>query len=466
MSKVYEELKTMLYPKSIALIGASSNPKKFGHEILKNMLSMPNNIKIYPINPKANEILGLKAYKKITDVPDEIDLAIVVVPAPFVESVVDEAIEKKVKSILIITGGFGELGEEGKRTEKRIAEKCRKNNMRLIGPNCVGYINMSLNLNASFIMTPPKGTISLVAQSGSFGASTIYEMLTQDLGVNFFINIGNMADVDFGDLIYFLADDENTSVIGLYIEAIKHGRKFVEALRYASAKKPVVVLKAGMTEAGARSAASHTGSLAGDSKIYETVLKYNGAFQVHDVPDFVTALKAYDMLPLPKNDKCVIYTNAGGTGVILTDLITTKGIKLKEIPPEQKEKLKEFLPPIAALGNPIDMIAAAAGKEYYQATKMFLEDDDAGILLPTCVVVTFLEMDPTDHARGIIKAWNESDKTKPVIATWLRGKVAQEGKRLMQDAGIAVYESPTETSIAVAALVYRHKYLQELKNKN
>ena len=278
------------FPKSIAVIGATANPRKFGNAVTINILKNKNlESELFLVTQKSNEILGLKCYKSILDVPKDVDLAIILVPAKAVDGVIDQCIEKQVKRIIIVTAGFGEINQEGKKAEKRIAEKCTKVGIRVMGPNCVGIQNLDIGLNASFIQAAPPGIISMISQSGSFGCASFYAMERENLGCSKFANIGNNVDISFVEVLEFFREDPNSRIICIYMETIEDGRKFLKSLKSIVPIKPIIVLKGGRTSSGMKAASSHTGSIATNYKMLKTSIKQAGATLCENASDFITA---------------------------------------------------------------------------------------------------------------------------------------------------------------------------------
>lgn len=437
-------------PKTIAVIGASNDPLKLGYEVFKNLKKYKDG-RVYPVNVKDEVVQGVKAYKNVKDIPDEVDLAVIVVPKKFVKQTIIDCGEKGVKGIVLITAGFGETGEEGKREERELVEIAHKYGMRIIGPNCVGIMNTHNSMNATFIMDAKKGDIAFVSQSGALGAGIVYKTVKEGIGFSKFISIGNMADVDFSELMEYLADDEESKAIALYIEGVKDGRKFMEVARKVTKKKPVIVLKAGKSESGARAASSHTGSLAGSYRIYEAAFKQTGILVANTIDEMLSMARAFTQ-PLPRGNKVAIMTNAGGPGVLTADEIDKYGLKLANLREETMQKLREFLPPMAAVRNPVDMIASARGEEYYRTAKLLLEDENVDMLIVICVVPTFAGMTPTEHAEGILRAMKEVNSGKPVLALFMAGYVSEPAKEILEKEGIPVYERPEDVGIAAYAL--------------
>ena len=301
-------LNNFFYPKSIAIVGASNNPKKFGYEIMKNIIEGGYKGKIIPINIREEEVMGLKAAKTIKEVREQIDLAIIAIPAVFVPQVIQECAEKGIKNIIIVSGGFSEVGEEGRKLEEQVVKIAKKNGIRIIGPNCVGIQNTEISLNASFVMRALPGSIGVITQSGALGASQIYLAISEGIGFSKFINLGNACDVSIPEAIKYLANDPQTKVIALYIEGVDEGKSFMEALRYATTKKPVVVVKAGRTEAGMRAVLSHTGSLAGKDVIFDAVFKQTGAIRVETLQQLFNVARLIVEQPPPSGKRVAIIT--------------------------------------------------------------------------------------------------------------------------------------------------------------
>ncbi|AFL95615.1 acetyl-CoA synthetase II (NDP forming) subunit alpha [Thermococcus cleftensis] len=438
-------------PRAIAVIGASNDPLKLGYEVFKNLKKYRDG-RVYPVNVKDEEVQGIKAYKNVKDIPDDVDLAVVVVPKRFVKQTIIDCGEKGVKGIILITAGFGEVGEEGKREEKELVEIAHRYGMRIVGPNCVGIMNTHNDMNATFVMDAKKGDIAFISQSGALGAGIIYKTVKEGIGFSKFVSIGNMADVDFAEFIEYLADTEEDKAIALYIEGLKDGRRFMEIAKRVTKKKPVIVLKAGRSESGARAASSHTGSLAGSWKIYEAAFKQSGVIIAETIDDMLSMARAFTQ-PLPRGKRVAIMTNAGGPGVLTADAIDKLGLKLANLEEKTVEELRSFLPPMAAVKNPVDMIASARGEDYYKTAKALLKDPNVDMLISICVVPTFAGMTPTEHAEGVVRAVREVNNGKPVLGLFMAGYVSERAKEVLEKAGIPSYERPEDVAAAAYALV-------------
>jgi len=450
-------------PKSIAIIGATANPKKFGNAVTINILKneIPN-IKVFLISPKRQEILGLKCYNSILNISDMIDIAIILVPAKIVPSIIDECIEKRVKGIIIITAGFSEIDERGREVEKIIAEKCKKANIRVMGPNCVGIQNVDLNLNASFIQMAPQGNISMISQSGSFGCASFYALEQEGLGISKFANIGNNIDVSFVDILDFFSKDRNSKIISVYMETIKNGNDFLKMAKEIVKIKPLILLKGGRTSIGMEAASSHTGSIASNYQILKSAIKQAGAIICENASDFITALNTFSRLPITQGERIGVLTNSGGSSVLFSDKIEEYKLKLTSFSNELKEKMKKFLIPLVKLVNPLDMIGGAAEEQYYNITKLMLEDNTLDIVVACVVIPPFLEMDSGEHYRGMIKAWNDTNRKKPLIPLIFFGKSFKNLKKLSIKEKAPIFYTPDEAAYAVKILIERKRQLSKL----
>ncbi|MCE7741702.1 MAG: acetyl-CoA synthetase [Candidatus Heimdallarchaeota archaeon] len=455
-------VKEFFYPKTIAVIGATADSKKFGNAVTVNLLENEQlESELFPINPKSTEILGLKSYASILEVEKEVDLAIVLVPSKAVPIVVDQCIEKNVKRIIIVSAGFGEINEEGKKLEQAMTSKALKKDIRIIGPNCVGIMNVDTGMNASFILSPPKGNVSMVTQSGSFGAACLYEMQDQGLGFSKFANLGNMSDINLTDLLGFYLEDANSEVVCIYLENVIDGRKFYEILKKVANKKPTIILKGGRTAYGASAAASHTGSIATDYSSLKAAIKQSGATLCENLNDYVAAIKAFSFLPLPAGNRVGILTNSGGSAVLFSDNAEEFGLKMAEFSTDFIDKITPHVIPLVKKVNPLDLIAGANGESYYQVTKAMLDDPNIDIVVPCAVIPTFLEMTLDEHYLGVIKAWNETGRKKPIIPIFMSGELVDKTKEIAEKELAPVFLSPREAAFAVKVLIERKKKIQK-----
>lgn len=445
-------------PKTIAVIGATANPKKFGNAVTVNILRNKDLAsELYLITQNIKEILGIKCYKSILDVHKDIDLAIILVPAKAVDGVIDECIEKHVKCVIIITAGFGEINQEGKKAEELIAQKCKKAGIRVMGPNCVGIQNLDVRLNASFIQAAPCGNISMISQSGSFSCASFYAMDQENIGCSKFANIGNNIDVSFDEILKFYKEDANTKIICIYMETVEGGRRLLNTLKTIVPIKPVIILKGGRTSSGMKAASSHTGSIATSYKMLKTSIQQAGATLCENATDFITALKAFSFLPNPKGKRIGVLTNSGGSSVLFSDKVEEFNLTLAEFSDTLIENIQPFLISLVKIQNPLDMISVAAEQQYYEITKAMLEDSGIDIVVPCLVIPPFLEMKSDEHFRGMIRAWNETMRLKPLVPLVFFGENFIELKELAKKEEAPVFYTPTEAAYAIKVLLDRMK---------
>lgn len=454
-------IRDFFYPNSIAVIGATANPKKFGNAVTINILRNRDlESDLYLITKGSREIEGIKCFKSILDIPYKVDIAIILVPSNIVEMIIEECIEKKVKGIIIVTAGFGEIDEEGKMIEKRIAKRCKNAGIRVMGPNCVGIQNNETYLNASFIQMAPKGNVSMISQSGSFACALFYAMEKENLGCSKFANIGNDIDVSFVDILKYYSEDEKSKIICIYMETINSGKNFYRNVKKVIPKKPVIILKGGKTDSGMKAASSHTGAIATNYNILKTALKQAGAILCEEINDFVLALKTFSFLPLPEGERIGVLTNSGGSSVLFSDKAEEYGLKLADFSIEFLHKIKPFLIPLVKLVNPLDMIGVAEEKQYYEITKAMLEDPNIDIIVPCLVVPPFLEMSTSEHYRGMLRAWNDTNRRKPLIPLILMGHKFKEIKDLAIQENAPIFYTPHEAAYAIKLLIERKKVLK------
>ncbi len=445
-------------PKTIAVIGATANPKKFGNAVTINILRNKGFAsELYLITQNAKEILGIKCYKSILDVQKDIDLAIILVPARAVDSVIDECIEKHVKCVIIITAGFGEINQEGKKAENLIAQKCKKAGIRVMGPNCVGIQNLDIGLNASFIQAAPRGNISMISQSGSFSCASFYAMDRENIGCSKFANIGNNIDVSFDDILDFYKEDANTKIICIYMETVEGGRELLNTLKTIVPIKPVIILKGGRTSSGMKAASSHTGSIATNYKMLKTSIQQAGATLCENATDFITALKAFSFLPDAKGKRIGVLTNSGGSSVLFSDKVEEFNLTLVAFSDALKQKIQPYLISLVKIQNPLDMIGVAAEQQFYEITKAMLEDSDIDIVVPCLVIPPFLEMKSDEHYRGMIRAWNETKRLKPLVPFVFFGENFMDLREFAKKEEAPVFFTPTEAAYAIKVLLDRMK---------
>jgi len=436
-----KDLKGLFEAKSVAVVGASPNPEKIGYQILKNIIDGGFQGKVYPINSHEKTVLGLEAYPSIQDVPGEIDLVVIAIPAPYVIKAMEECAQKKVKAAAVITSGFGEVGKV--KEEKMLKEIADKNNIALIGPNIFGVVYTPSKLNASFgprFVLP--GKIAFISQSGALAIALIGWTAMERIGLASLINLGNKSDIEEKELIEYFNHDENVNVILIYMEGIKNGRKFLTT----EAKKPVVVLKVGRSQRGAKAAASHTGSLSGADKIYDAAFRQKGILRARTFTEAFGWSMALSQ-PFPKGDQSVIITNGGGIGVSTTDECEAAGINLLEDPQWLEEKFRRTMPDFGSTKNPIDITGGGKVEGYRQSIRIALAEDriHSLIILYCETAVT----DPVEIARVISTEYETANKNKPIVVAMVGGERTREALQHLNASHIPAFNSVNE---AVSAL--------------
>jgi acetyl-CoA synthetase (ADP-forming) len=456
--------------RSIAVIGASKEPGKFGHTMLKNLLDFGFCGKIYPVNPKEKEILGLKAYQSIKLVDDEVDLAYVLTPAPTVPGVVGECVDKGVKAIIITSSGFGEIDEEGRRIEAEMAQKARVKGIRIIGPNSIGVVSPTTRVIWARPSLPEflkeRGSVAYISQSGGMTGS--FTILAGERGIRFggIVHLGNEADVTLTDLIEYFGQREDIKVIAAFVEGIREGRRFYEVAREVSKRKPICVLKAGRTAKGAEAALSHTGSLAGSDAICDGVFKQAGIQRANDIEELVDFVEAFTKLPLPEGDRTWILTGPGGAGVLAADACEEVGLQLPPLSERIEEELRGILPSYRGVKrriiNPVDMTAGsgwgAAISQYGPCLKVLAKDDGCDMLL----VCGPNELLAKEFAQTVIAVKNEVQK--PFVIVWMSaGKEVEESIRMLRQNNVVVLPTPQRAARTLKALATYSKFLRRVK---
>ena len=446
-------LDSFFEPRAVAVIGASREAGKVGHDVLRNLIQYGYEGKIYPINPKATEILGLPCYPTIRDVPGPVDLAVLVIPAKFTLDVVKDCAEKKVPALIIITAGFKETGREGAELERRIVALARENGMRIIGPNCLGLINTPQKLNASFAAgMPERGDIAFLSQSGAFGTAILDWGIGERIGFSKFISVGNKADVDETTLLEAIGADHDTGVLLGYVESIQRGSEFMRVAKSVTHRKPVVLFKSGMTAAGARAASSHTGALAGSDNAYAAAFMQSGVLRAHEVEDLFDWGLAFSYQKGIGGPNVALVTNAGGPGIIATDAIERSLLKMAVISKETVDALRQSLPPTANFYNPIDVLGDARAERYEIALRAALQDSNVHGVIVILTPQTSTEAVPT--AQVVAKA--AAEYGKPVLACFMGGPRVAEGARYLMEHRVPTYLFP-ERAVAAMDALYRQR---------
>lgn len=427
--------------KGVAILGASTNPKKLSYGILENLVSYGYKGEVYPVNPNATEILGRKAYASIADVPDPVELAVVVLPVTVIMETMREIGERGIKAVVIITGGFRELGEEGAKVELAVKELARSYGMRVVGPNCVGTIDVRTGLDSTFIKgLPQAGPIAFISQSGAICGGVIDLIINSRIGFSHFASLGNEMDVTETDMLEYFAEDENVNVIAMYVEGIQDGPRFMEVARRVSQKKPIVFLKAGKNDAGAKAVSSHTGSLAGSYAAYQAALAQAGVVEVETISQLFNVAWALGTQPLPAGKRVAITTNAGGAAALAADSLAFNGFELAKISPEIQQKLRTKLNPSAQVSNPVDMLGSVSPEDYIWSLGNLDADEGVDVLLPILVPQSLVD------TLGVAKAWVEIGKqTNKTLLTCLMGERSTlESEQWLNMAGVPVFAYPDE----------------------
>jgi acetyltransferase len=450
-------------PQGVAIIGASRNPAKLSHGVVKNLKTHGYRGPIYPVNPRGDEILGLKVYPSILDVPDPVELAVVMIPAGLVPTALEQCGQRGLKAVIIVTGGFRETGTEGAARERELKAIAERYKMRLMGPNCVGVMDAHLPLDTTFItMMPEPGAIAFVSHSGAICGGSIDWARSVGVGYSRIASLGNELDVDIADGIHMMADDPNTSVISVYAEGLPDGRDFVEVAASVFRRKPIVMLKAGLTSAGTRAVASHTGALAGSARAYQAASHRAGVLAVASLQEQNDVAMALATQPLPPGNRVALLTNAGGPAALAADALDKYGLQMADLTEATQARLRDVTPRDTQLGNPIDMLGGPQPEMYSAALRVLLEDPGVDMAMALFVPQAITPVD--EVARHIIKAASASvgdlrrterktqREDKPIVACIVGGESIQETIRMLNRHGVPYYRDPHRASRALAGL--------------
>ncbi len=382
------KIRNLFYPSSICIPGASTKEKSIGYELLRSIKNYGYKGKLFPVNPKADEILGFKCYQSVEDIPDKIDMAVVVVPKIFADDTIDKLLAKKVTSIILVTAGFKESGSEGLDAENKILEKVKNGNARLVGPNCMGVITTfeNIKLNATFVAEKPEiGKTAFLSQSGAIGAAVLNSLRETDIRFGHFISVGNKADISENDLIEFWQEDDNIETITLYLESFVNGEKFLEPFIEKRISKPVIVLKAGRTNAGIKAASSHTGAIGSSDRVVEAVLDQFGIIRAETLTELFNTSKGFENFTSPKGNKIAVVTNAGGPAILTVDSLEKNNLSLAVLQEETKIKLREIVRPEGSVQNPVDLLPGGTAEEFKKVNKILVEDENVDAVISVFV---------------------------------------------------------------------------------
>lgn len=454
-----KELDAIMCPETIAIVGASSREGTIGNEIMKRLLEYKFTGELCPINPKANEICGIKTYKSILDISGKVDLAVIAVGRDRILNVIDQCAEKNIKGIVVISAGFKEIGGEGAELEKELLQKIRQYGMRMVGPNCLGVINTAKNvqMDASFAdALPLAGKTAFTSQSGALGAAILNISKDLNLGVSQFVSIGNAADITSETLLEYWKDEENTDQILLYMESIANPQEFSRLAKEVTKKKPVIAIKAGRSEAGASAASSHTGSLAGADLAADALLKQSGVIRVNSLLEMFEVTQAFAGCPIPKGKRIAVMTNAGGPGIMATDAICEQGLEMANLNDSTREHMRSYLAAAASVKNPVDMIASAPLEHYEKTLKALINDENVDAIM--VIYLPLMNLDPMDVSKVIMEI-KEQHPEKPILAVMM----AKNGffNRINKiETNIPFYQYPETGANALAKLCAQHEWLE------
>jgi len=453
--EILSAMNRIMKPDSVAVIGASSEEGKIGNAVMKNLINGGYQGAIYPINPKADEILGKKCYKSVKDIPGQVDIAVFAIPAKFVAQALAEVGDKKIPGAILIPSGFAEIGEV--ELQKEVVAVARKYNVRLMGPNIYGFYYTPKNLCATFC-TPydVKGQVALSSQSGGVGMAIIGFSRSAKMGVSAIVGLGNKSDIDEDDLLTFFEQDPNTQAIAMHAEDLKDGRSFAEIASRVSKKKPVIMLKAGRTSMGARAASSHTGALAGNDKIYDDVLRQSGVIRAYNMRDMLEFARCLPILPTPKGENVIIITGAGGSGVLLSDACVDNGLQLMKMPKDLDEAFKKFIPPFGASGNPVDITGGEPPSTYKNTIKLGLEDERIhAVILGYWHTIVTPPMVFAELLAEVVEECRQKGINKPVVASLVGDVQVEQACDYLFDRKIVAYPYTTEIPVTVLGAKYR-----------
>ena len=452
-----ERIKLFFAPSSIALIGATDRDRAVGKVALENLLLTKDKLKIYPINPNRDKVFDLTCYPNVSSLEEPPDLAVIITPAETVPDLVEECGKAGIKAIIIISAGFKEIGTEGQAREDRIADIARKHNIRIMGPNCMGLIRPSANLNTTFTRRMPKpGYVAFLSQSGALGSGVLDWAISKNIGFSAVVSLGSMLDVDFGDLIDFFGEDPETKSIIIYLEYIGNAKKFLSAARGFARTKPIIVLKPGKFQESAKAAKSHTGAIVGDDSYYDAIFRRAGAVRVEEIEDLFNCASILNTARLPKAPNLAIITNAGGPAVLATDTLLSRGGRLAQLSAETIAKLGEFLPPNWSKSNPVDILGDADPQSYVKTIEVVNKDPEVnGVLI---IYTPQGGASPTETAKAITEYVKKA--RKPTLVALIGNAEVAKARQLLYESEIPTYEFPED---AIRTYLYMYEYARNLE---
>ena len=432
-------LAPLFYPQTVAVIGATEKPGTVGRSVLRNLIDQLSGATIFAINPNRSNVLGMRCYPNVASVGELIDLAVVVTPAAIVPEVLQECVDAGVRSAIVLSAGFAELGAVGAEREARIRQVLKSSSMRVVGPNCLGVINPRTGLNATFAQSNAiPGNLAFLSQSGALCTAILDWSRREKVGFSGFVSVGSMIDVSWGDLIYHFGDDPYTSSILIYMESIVDARSFLSAAREVSLRKPIIVIKPGRTEAARRAAASHTGALTGPDEVFEAAFRRCGILRVSTIAELFNMAEVLSKQPRPQGPRLAVVTNAGGLGVLATDTLLANGGELAQLSPDTMAELNKILPAAWSHSNPIDTLGDAGAELYVKALQVAAQDPNCDAVLSILAPQAMTE--PQESAVLLCKA--AQSITKPLVASWMGGARMQLAADVLNEAGIPTFDYP------------------------
>lgn len=463
MKKMLQRLKLVANPRSVAIVGASPTQNKIGNVVLRNFLDAKFPGKVYPVNPKHTEMYGLKCYAKVSDIPGSVDCVIVATPAETVPGVVEDCAAKKAGGVLILSGGFEEVG----RTDlaMRIKEVADANDMPVVGPNCLGIYNPYSKLDSVFLPSyklerPKPGNIAFVTQSGAVGSTVMDLAAFYGLGFSKFISYGNSTVLDESDYLDFLAQDKDTEIIILYLEGAKDGRRLLETMKRVNKIKPIIALKAGRGTGGQAAARSHTGNIAGSYLAYQAAFKQAKVTEAEGIGEVFDIVKIFDQ-PKPKGNRTAVITNGGGMGVLTTDAIESEGLAMAQFSKESEAELRKILPAYGNVANPLDLVADAGVEAYAKAIDTLMKDPGVDAL----IIVVLLQTPPIDERIIHVLAAASSSQIKPIATVSVGGTYTESYRKVLESKGVPSYNSPRAAVKAMERFIIYSKYCEQLGKK-
>ncbi|MEO8593260.1 MAG: bifunctional acetate--CoA ligase family protein/GNAT family N-acetyltransferase [Candidatus Solibacter sp.] len=452
-----QQLDVFFSPKSVAVIGATENAGTVGRTVLWNLVTSPFGGTVYPVNPKRSSVLGVKAYPSVSDIPEQVDLAVIITPPASIPALIKECGENGVQGAIVISAGFKEIGPEGAELERQLLVEAQKANIRIIGPNCLGVMSPLSGMNATFATTVARpGSVGFISQSGALCTAVLDWSLKEMVGFSAFVSVGSMVDVGWGDLIYYLGNDPKTKSIVIYMESIGNARSFLSAAREVALTKPIIIIKPGRSAQAAKAAASHTGSLTGSDEVLEAAFRRSGVLRVNNIADLFYMAEVLSKQPTPKGPRLTIVTNAGGPGVLATDALIMGGGELADLTPETMAEYNAVLPATWSHNNPVDIIGDASPERYAKALEIAAKDPNSDGML---VILTPQAMtDPTRIAEQLKPLARQEGK--PLLASWMGGVDVAAGEEILNRANIPTFPYP---DTAARAFNYMWQYADNLK---